>query len=203
IFFQAKHGRPSRTPAPAAAQRHSDEPAETDITSAKAGVETRLKTETSLLGTRHRSLLTGERHCRWPSMGKQKTTYYLTLIVTKLMQSEFTQEIASRNPGGKFNLLNTIVLTYLPTGTLIQPQSTTVESNRPVIREEGTYANTKVSGRKEKGARYTRAETALQPMVRGQAVPLQPVEVHGRAGAHMQPAEGVFQVFQKVTEILL
>lgn len=60
IFFQAKHGRPSRAPAPAAARRHSDEPAVTGITSAKAGAEARLETEMSLLGTRHRSLSAGE-----------------------------------------------------------------------------------------------------------------------------------------------
>lgn len=56
IFFQAKHGRPSRPPPPAPAQRHSDEPAVTSITSANAGAEARLETEMSLLGTRHRSL---------------------------------------------------------------------------------------------------------------------------------------------------
>lgn len=67
MFFQAKHGRPSRPPAPAPAQRHSDEPAVTNITSANAGAEARLETEMSLLGTRHRSLSTGEGYCRWPS----------------------------------------------------------------------------------------------------------------------------------------
>lgn len=60
IFFQAKHGRPGRAPAPAAAQRHSDEPAVTDSTSAKAGAEARLETEMSPPGTRHRSLSAGE-----------------------------------------------------------------------------------------------------------------------------------------------
>lgn len=60
IFFQTKYGRPSRAPA-AAAQRHSDEPAVTDVTLAKAGSEARLETEMSLLGARHRSLSTGKR----------------------------------------------------------------------------------------------------------------------------------------------
>lgn len=60
MFSQAKHGRPTRAPAPAIAQRHSDEPAVTDVTSAKAGAEARLESEISLLGTRHRSLSTGK-----------------------------------------------------------------------------------------------------------------------------------------------
>lgn len=61
MFFQAKHGRPGRAPAPAAAQRHSDEPAVTDGTSAKAGdLISRSETEMSPLGTRHRSVSTGE-----------------------------------------------------------------------------------------------------------------------------------------------
>ena len=50
---------------------------------------------------------------------------------------------------------------------------------------------TEVCGRKEedKKARCTRAETPLQPVVRGQAVPLQPMEVTGGADAHLQPVE--------------
>lgn len=60
MFFQAKHRRSSRAPAAAAAHRHSDEPAVTDITWAKAGPGARLETEMSLLGTRHRSLSTGK-----------------------------------------------------------------------------------------------------------------------------------------------
>lgn len=59
IFFQAKHGRPSRAPA-AAAQRHSDEPAVTDVTSAEAESEARLEMEMSPLGTKHSSLSTGK-----------------------------------------------------------------------------------------------------------------------------------------------
>ena len=60
IFFQAKHGRPGRSPAPAAAQRDSDEPVVTDITLVKAGAEAKLETEMSPLGTQQRSLSTGE-----------------------------------------------------------------------------------------------------------------------------------------------
>lgn len=59
IFFEAKRGRPSGAPA-AAAQRHCDEPAVTDVTSAKAGSEADLEREMSLLGARHRALSTGE-----------------------------------------------------------------------------------------------------------------------------------------------
>lgn len=59
IFFQAKDGRPSRAPA-AAARGHSDEPAVTDVTSAKAGSEAGFETEMSLLGARHRSLSIGK-----------------------------------------------------------------------------------------------------------------------------------------------
>lgn len=62
-FFQAKRGRPSRAPA-AAAQRHSDEPAVTNVTSAKARSEAGLETEMSLLGARHRSLSPGKRYHR-------------------------------------------------------------------------------------------------------------------------------------------
>lgn len=49
ISFEAERGRPSGAPA-AAAQGRSDEPAVTDVTSARAGPEAGLGTEMSLLG---------------------------------------------------------------------------------------------------------------------------------------------------------
>ncbi|GAB0205849.1 acid sphingomyelinase-like phosphodiesterase 3b [Grus japonensis] len=76
------------------------------------------------------------------------------------------------------------------------------EKNKPVVQqqlergvrrcERNNSADTKVREEGGGGAPGTRAEIPLQPlektMVR-QAVPLQPMEVHGEADIHLQPME--------------
>ncbi|CAM9637139.1 unnamed protein product, partial [Bubo scandiacus] len=49
-----------------------------------------------------------------------------------------------------------------------------------------TYANTKVSGKKRRNGEVCQSRDPLQPIVRGQAVPLQPMEVTSGADADLE-----------------
>ena len=68
-----------------------------------------------------------------------------------------------------------------------------MQQERGVIRcERNNSADTKASEEGGGGAPGTGAEIPLQPMVKTmvrQAVPLQPMEVHGGADIHLQPVE--------------
>ncbi|KAI1238339.1 hypothetical protein IHE44_0013063 [Lamprotornis superbus] len=191
---QAKHGRPSRAPA-AAAQRHRDEPAVTDVTSAKAGAGAGLEREMSLLGARHGSLGTGSSSLnKGPTL---KEAQFLDTIYQSDAEKNLLQEVASRNPGGELDLLDTVVLTAFLLTELLEKEYISVEDERATEAELGSTADLQALAQWKPCERETRGKDRSEDTVPGHSDPLT-----AEGAARTSLAEYVFQVYQKVTEIL-